>query len=186
MRYSARAPRASAVPRVAFRPRTVVVSPFHRPYYAFRPRFGLNVGLWVGYPVLYPYYYPYAYPYASPYSYPYPYPYISPYPYPYYGPTAPPAGYPPAYPPSASGAVTPQAPTTGGLSFEITPPEAEVYADGQYVGTVASFTPMSEPLMLTPGRHLVEIRAPGYRTLVFDVDIIAGQVIPYRGLLQRQ
>jgi len=29
------------------------------------------------------------------------------------------------------------------------------------------------------------VRAPGYQTLRFEVDVIAGQVIPYRGTLER-
>jgi hypothetical protein len=29
------------------------------------------------------------------------------------------------------------------------------------------------------------VRAPGYQTLSFDVDIIAGEVIPYQGTLTR-
>ena len=71
------------------------------------------------------------------------------------------------------------------VSFEITPSTAEVFVDGQYMGTVGQFTPTSQPLGLTPGRHHVEIRAPGYRTMDLDVDVIAGQVIPYQGALER-
>lgn len=187
-------PRASAVPRVVIprvvQPRVNIISPFYRPYYRFRPRFSLGFGLWVGYPVAYPYYYPYAaypYPYVI-YPYPYPYPPSAyPYPYPSYPYPYPSPGYPSTpYPPATPGAAPPPAPATGGVSFEVTPPEAGVYVDGQYVGMVGSFTPTSEPLALFPGRHHVEIREPGYRTLAFDVDIAAGQVIPYQGVLQRQ
>jgi hypothetical protein len=71
------------------------------------------------------------------------------------------------------------------VSFEITPSTAEVFADGSYVGTVGQFTPTSQPLGLSAGRHRIEIRAPGYRTMDFDVDIVAGQVIPYRGAMER-
>ena len=73
----------------------------------------------------------------------------------------------------------------GGVSFEITPSTAEVFIDGSYVGTVGEFTPTTQPLGLTPGRHQMEIRAPGYRTMNFDVDIVAGQVIPYQGTMER-
>ena len=62
---------------------------------------------------------------------------------------------------------------------------AQVFVDGQYVGTVGQFTPTSQPLGLTPGRHHIEIRAQGYRTMDFDADILAGQVIPYQGTLER-
>jgi hypothetical protein len=74
---------------------------------------------------------------------------------------------------------------TGGVSFEITPSNAEVFVDGQYVGQTGQFTPTSQPLGLPLGRHHIEIRASGYRTIDFDVDIVAGQVIPYQGVLER-
>jgi hypothetical protein len=35
------------------------------------------------------------------------------------------------------------------------------------------------------GRHHIEVRASGYQTMSFDVDIIAGQVIPYQGTMER-
>ena len=165
---------------------------FYRPYYAFRPRFSVGFGLWVGFPIAYPYYYSYypaSYPYVSAYPYPYPYPYA--YPYPMYGYPYPAANspYPAAYPPSPPGTVgvQPGPPNTnaGGVSFEVTPSTAEVLVDGAYVGTVGQFTPTAQPLGLTPGRHRIEIRAPGYQTIAFDVDIVAGQVVPYQGTMQR-
>jgi len=170
---------------------------FYRPYYSFRPRISLGLGLFVGYPIAYPYSYGYYDPYYYPsYSYPYPsydyaYPSAS---YPAY----PQAGYPEAYPsstypqpsyPPAAGTVGVQpgqpANDTGGVSFEITPSTAELFVDGEFIGTVGDFTPTSQPLGLTPGRHRIEIRAPGYQTMNIQTDIIAGQVIPYQGTLQR-
>jgi len=187
--------------------RVVGVAPirFYRPYYAFRPRVSLGFGLWAGFPIAYPYYYGYYDPYYSPYGYPnpylrYPYPaYRYPaYPYPAYPYPAypyPPTGYPgyptSTYPPpsSAPGSVGVQPgqnqANTGGVSFAITPATAEVFVDGSYVGTVGQFTPTTQPLGLTPGRHRIEIRAQGYRTLDFDVDVVAGQVIPYQGVMER-
>jgi hypothetical protein len=176
-----------------------VVAPvrFYRPYYTFRPRLSLGFGLWMGYPFAYsyPYYDPFYYPYGyvSPYAYGYPaygYPATA---YPAYPPASaypPPAGYPPQanYPPSdpqGSIAAQPGQANTGGLSFEITPSDAQLFIDGAMVGTVGQFTPTSQPLGLAAGRHHVEVKAPGYRTMSFDVDIIAGQVIPYQGTLER-
>ena len=186
---------------------------FYRPYYSFRPRFTIGFGIWAGYPVTYPYYYDYPYGYAypaAPYPYGYPpaqygYPSASqPYNYPpsNYPPSNYPASnYPPSrseagntapdnYPPQARGGASigvqpgSQQRNSGGLSFEITPGTAEVFADGAYVGNVAMFDPASEPLGLTPGRHHIEIRADGYQTMAFDADVTAGQVIPYQGTLQ--
>lgn len=155
--------------RPPYRPDYRVV---YRPYYTFRPRVRLGFGLWVGFPVASPaYLYPYAsYPYTS-------YPYASTYP------------YPNTYPYSTSIYAAPGAATAvgvaGGLSFEIRPPEAGVYVDGQYVGAVGQFSPDQPPLALAPGRHHVEIREPGFEIVAFDVDILPGQVIPYQGDLRR-
>jgi hypothetical protein len=192
-------------PRGYAAPRYVRAAPvrFYQPYYAFRPRFSLGFGLWLGYPVRYtsyygyynPYYYP-SYPYPYPYGYAYPSPYGYPYPsaYPAYPPPAyPPATYPPnAYPPSAypqsgyppQGSISPSQTNTGGMSFEIQPSNAQLYVDGRYVGTVGQFTPTTQPLGLTAGHHHIQITAPGYRTMDFEVDIVAGEVIPYQGTLQ--
>jgi hypothetical protein len=184
----------------------VVVSSFHyaRPFYSFYPRYSLGFGLWVGFPVAYPYWYgyggyPYPYAYSYPYYYPsYGYPSYPAYPsypsdpsypsYPSYPSdpsiqTYPPSGQP--YPPSG-GQPGQQQGNYGGVSFEITPTSAAVYVDDSYVGTVGDFSPNSTPLTLTPGRHHIEVRAPGYQTMVFDTDIRMGQVIPYRGEMQRQ
>jgi hypothetical protein len=79
--------------------------------------------------------------------------------------------------------VTPGSTAYGGLSFEVTPADAEVHVDGALAGTVDEFSPTGQPLTLTPGVHTIEIRAPGHRTMIFDVTITAGQVIPYRGAL---
>jgi hypothetical protein len=144
---------------------------YYRPYYSFRPRLSLGFGLWLGYPVGYPYYYSYPYPYPYPYSYPYPYPYPDP-------------NYPDYTNPAPSGSVSVTPTTGGGLSFDITPSNAEVYVDGQRVGTVGEFSPTMPPLALTPGRHFVDIRLSGYQPMVFDADIVAGQVLPYQGAMR--
>jgi hypothetical protein len=69
--------------------------------------------------------------------------------------------------------------------IDITPSNAEVVVDGASMGVVGDFTAAMQPLGLEPGRHHIEIRASGYRTITFEVDILAGQVIPYQGRLER-
>jgi hypothetical protein len=168
---------------------------YSRPYYTFRPRVSLGFGLWLGYPV--DYYgspYGYAYPNAAPYAYDvapsYGYP-AAPYGSPNSASSYPPANYPPAnYPsqqraPSAGVQRGGQQSAPGGISFEITPDNAEVFVDGNYMGAAGEFGPDAQPLDLTVGRHHVEIRASGYRTMTFDADVRGGQVLPYQGTLQR-
>jgi len=155
---------------------------YYAPYYTFRPQFSIGFGFWVGYPVVYP-----AYVYPSYGAYP-----------------SPGYGYPAAPPPPGYGANVQPYGTTGqpygtngqpygtsvqpstgcGLSFDVTPATAEVFIDGNYAGEAGTFGPTSEPLRVTPGRHRVEMRALGYQTVVFDVNAIAGEVVPYQGTMQ--
>jgi len=147
-----------------------------------------------GYPSAYP-----GYPSSSYPAYPYPpnsYP-GNPYPSNQYPVNPYPQGGSQGYPPSAypqngpPGSVNVQPGpnsannNSGGVSFEISPATAEVFVDGTYVGTVGEFTPTTQALGLPPGRHRIEIRAPGYRTMNVDADIVVGQVIPYRGQMER-
>jgi hypothetical protein len=199
-RYSSFAPVRFYRPYYTFRPRVSL-------------GFGLWAGYPLAYSSAYydPFYEPPGY---SSYGYPaYDYPPPSTYPPSTYPPSNyppsnyprsnyPPSNYPPSnYPPSnypssaypadrqhsqGSVAVQPrQSNETGGLSFEITPSTAELFVDGAPVGTVGEFTPTTQPLGLPAGRHEIEVRARGYRTMTLDVNIIAGQVIPYQGTLER-
>lgn len=205
--YSYYRPYSFYRPYYSFRPRFSIGFglwagfPITYPYY-----YGYYNPFYSPYGYAYAYPYPYSYGYSYPYSYGYPsYGYPS-YGYPNYGypgysdPSSAPA-YPPqggsSYPPSTSypqsgGSATvqpgqpgPDQSNMGGVSFEITPSTAQIYVDGSFVGTVGQFTPTTQPLGLTAGRHHLEIKATGYRTMEFDADIVAGQVIPYQGTLQR-
>jgi hypothetical protein len=140
--------------------------------------------------------YPSLYPNAYLYSYPYAYaPLVPGYPYGSPAPMYPGTTAAPIYPPFDSSSITivpsaPAAPATtapngiGGVAFQITPPEAAVFVDGVYVGTAKDFSDVAPPLSLAAGRHHFELRAQGYQAVAFDVDVIAGQVIPYQGDLQ--
>jgi hypothetical protein len=123
--------------------------------YTFRPHFSLGFGIYAGYPV--------------PYTYSYPYPIEV------YGYGA----------PQNEVMINPGAMAYGGVALEITPPDADVYVDGQYAGRVEDFDGTTQPLTLTVGTHRIDVQAPGFRPMTFDVGIQAGQVMPYRGDLQR-
>jgi len=195
------APFQFARPYYAFRPRLSI-------------GFGLWAGYPVLYPYSYGYYDPYAYGYYDPSYYPYPnasaypsstdvYPstqgYGSQYSSGYPAPPSSAYGGQPQYAP-APGSQSQYAPAPygtagvqpgqaqsnlGGVSFNITPNTAQVFVDGTNVGTVGQFTQTSQPLGLTTGRHRIEIRESGYQTITFEADIVAGQVIPYQGSMQR-
>jgi hypothetical protein len=99
--------------------------------------------------------------YGLQYPYPYPYP-IRPYGY----------GYR-AYEPEAS------------VRLEVKPKEAEVYVDGYYAGVVDDFDGIFQRLHLDSGPHRIEVRAPGYETLDFEVRIAPDHTTTYQGELKK-
>jgi hypothetical protein len=73
----------------------------------------------------------------------------------------------------------------GGVTFSISPGDASVTVDGTPAGSVDQFNNPQSPLNLPTGQHHIQIQAPGYSTLEFDVNVEAGQVTPYAGDLQQ-
>jgi hypothetical protein len=73
----------------------------------------------------------------------------------------------------------------GDVRFDVTPKDAEVYADGYYAGLTSDFSGSGQHLVLTPGQHHIELRAKGYETVGFDVMIRSGQTVDYRNTLER-
>ena len=73
---------------------------------------------------------------------------------------------------------------TGELRLQVRPRHAEVYVDGYYAGRVDDFDGFLQALRLEEGPHTIEIVARGYQTLVFNVRIIAGRKVDYRGDLR--
>jgi hypothetical protein len=129
--------------------------PYYRyPYYGY-PYFGFGVGFGIGFGVggYYGYGYPYYYGYPAPYYYGYP-------------------GY--AY---QAGAAAPVA-IYGAVKVEGAPANAQVYADGSYVGLVNDFQGGAPQFSLQPGPHNVEIRhAGGEAPTTFDVNVQAGRTL---------
>jgi hypothetical protein len=186
-------------------PGPVYASPYRysHPYYRFRPHTTLGIGFYAGFAVPFPSlsyggfspYYGGAYGYPAPYPVPYPVPYPSPYPsagYPPYNSSGYPATGSPGQAPSPGGitmvpgTTAPGAVAYGGVSIEVTPRDAEVWVDGGYAGRADDFGPQDRPLTLATGVHRVELRAPGYQPLAFDVNVAAGYVVPFQGVLQPQ
>jgi hypothetical protein len=161
-----------------------VVGPahFYRPYYTFRPRGSLGFGLWAGYPFAYPYafynpffYYPYGSSYSDDSSYShYPDGYLSS------------DDSAPTYSTSWSSLLQPDQANLGGMSFDVTPATAELFVDNMRVGTVGQFTSTTQPVGVAAGHHHIEIRTPGYQTMSFDVEIVAGEVTPFQGTMDRE
>lgn len=73
----------------------------------------------------------------------------------------------------------------GALRLKIEPSHAEVYVDGLFRGVVDDFDGVLQRLKLEAGAHRLEVRAPGFQTLVFDVLVTPGETTTYRGDLKR-
>ena len=72
----------------------------------------------------------------------------------------------------------------GSLRLKIKPREAEVYADGYYVGVVDSFDGVFQRLQLEEGPHRIEISHPEYRPIVREVLIVAGETVTWEERMQ--
>jgi hypothetical protein len=73
----------------------------------------------------------------------------------------------------------------GKLRLKIKPREAEVYVDGYYVGQVDDFDGIFQRLHLDSGAHRIEVRAPGYESLSFEVRISPDHTTTYQGELKK-
>ena len=76
----------------------------------------------------------------------------------------------------------PPAIETGFLRLEVEPRHAlQIFVDGLYIGTPAD---VGDEIELRLGARRIELRAPGYRTLIFDTQIVPDRTIVYRGQLE--
>lgn len=74
----------------------------------------------------------------------------------------------------------------GGLRLKVKPRLAQVFVDGYYVGLVNDFDGVFQRLTIDAGPHRIEIRAEGFEPLAFEVLILEGETISYRGELRRR
>ena len=72
----------------------------------------------------------------------------------------------------------------GSLVLESVPDGAQVFVDGNYVGLAEEFRSNGQELDVRAGVHTVEVRAPGYETLTFNVMIEPNRRVRYRGTMQ--
>jgi hypothetical protein len=73
---------------------------------------------------------------------------------------------------------------SGDVRLDVKPTSARVFVDGAFVGTIDDYRHTLAGLNLRAGRHRLEFRAPGYETLVTDVDVDAGRVMTYAAELR--
>ena len=70
---------------------------------------------------------------------------------------------------------------TGGLRLKVKPREAQVLVDGYFVGTVDDFDGVFQKLNVDAGSHRIELRAPGFAPVEFEVMVSPGETITYKG-----
>lgn len=78
----------------------------------------------------------------------------------------------------------PEAVPNGYLFLQLQPVNAEVRVDGFYMGTVDDFRRLIPGRSIEAGPHRIEISAPGYETVSFDVFIAPNETVTYRRDLQ--
>jgi hypothetical protein len=155
-----RAVRRAGPPPRTVRPNVARVVPYGPFYYPYRPGISLGFGYYG-----YPNYYGYGYPgYYAPYGYGYRYP-----------------GYGYGYADGYSGY---GGRAYGGVRIDVPQKDAEVYADGYFVGNVDDFDGPLQRLNLEAGPHRIEIRIAGEQPISFDVNVEPGRTITYRTALR--
>ena len=77
--------------------------------------------------------------------------------------------------------VRPYGQRLGELRLRVRPRNAEVYVDGFYAGVVDHFDGTFQSLKLELGPHHIQVIAPGYEVLEFDVGPAPGGKITYEG-----
>jgi hypothetical protein len=68
----------------------------------------------------------------------------------------------------------------GGVRITEAPPDAQVFADGYYVGIVDDFDGTFQHVNLEAGQHRIEVRAGGIPPISFDVYVQPGRTITLR------
>jgi hypothetical protein len=85
------------------------------------------------------------------------------------------------FPPPESAVASSQA--YGGVEFELGPHDAMVIVDGFSAGRVSDLRE-GKHLELVPGAHHIELQAPGFEPLTFDVHIQSGRTIRFRSTMR--
>jgi len=68
----------------------------------------------------------------------------------------------------------------GGVRITDAPRDAQVFADGYYVGIVNDFDGVFQHMNLEAGPHHIEIEADGFEPVAFDVVVQPGRTITFR------
>jgi PEGA domain len=73
----------------------------------------------------------------------------------------------------------------GALRLHINPSTAEVYLDGSFLATARELDLMVSPVAVPVGRHVLELRAPGFMRRTEEISVAAGAVVELDIVLAR-
>jgi hypothetical protein len=69
----------------------------------------------------------------------------------------------------------PPAPLGGALDFQVTPANASVYLDGEFLGTASELLRLERGVAVGAGQHHLEVMAPGHASRSITVEVPAGE-----------
>lgn len=72
----------------------------------------------------------------------------------------------------------------GGVRIDLPQRGAQVSVGGYFVGTVDDFDGAFQQLNLEPGAHRIEIQAPEFEPIAFEIKLEPGQTITYRASMR--
>ena len=72
----------------------------------------------------------------------------------------------------------------GTLFLEIQPGNAQVFVDGYYAGTPNDLNAQHRGLVLEPAPHTINVSAPGYEPVTFDVRVAPNESLVFRQVLK--
>ena len=75
-------------------------------------------------------------------------------------------------------------PAPGRLILDIEPADAQVFADGYYVGVPEDFSATRGGGLLVAGLHRIDLSAPGYESMGVNIRVAPGQRVTYRAALK--
>ena len=95
---------------------------------------------------------------------------------------APPVYLEPA--PAPEPASEPIAEAPGKLFLDIQPGDAQIFADGYYVGIAEDFGFQRGGGLIAAGAHRIDVSAPGYEPAAIDLRVTSGQSLTYKASLK--
>jgi len=72
----------------------------------------------------------------------------------------------------------------GEVKLDVHPKDAQVFVDGDYVGTVDEFNSWYQHMNVEPGKHRVVIRSQGYQPYTMDLRVLPGQTYKIKQQMQ--